>query len=58
MRIQDILGRVQETRHNDETLSYTGVRDFKDKDPEIVKMDPKSPNLKPRTTASKTNSYT
>jgi hypothetical protein len=58
MNIKQILDRgVQETQYNDESYSYTGVRDFKEEKPEILKMGPKGPNLKPRTVASKNNSY-
>jgi hypothetical protein len=59
MNIQQILGRgIQETRYKDESFSYTGVRDFKEDQPEILKMGPKLPNTKPRTKVSQNNSYT
>lgn len=59
MDIKQILGRgVQETRFKDESFSYTGVRDFKEEKPEILKMEPKAPYSRPRTNASKINSYT
>lgn len=59
MRAQDILKRgIQETVYKDETYSYTGVRDFKEEKPEILKLGPKGPNSRLRTTASKNNSYT
>lgn len=59
MNIQQILGRgVQETRFADESLSYTGLRDFEDVKPEVIKQGPKLPNQRPRTKASQNNSYT
>jgi hypothetical protein len=59
MNIQTILGRgIQETRYSDETLSYTGVRDFQEEKPEIVKLGAKGPTSRPRTKASQNNSYT
>lgn len=59
MNVHQILSRgLQETRFKDETLSYTGVRDFKDEKPEIVKLGPKGPATRPRTKASQNNSYT
>jgi hypothetical protein len=59
MRAQEILNRgIKETRFNDETMSYTGVRDFKEEKPEILKFGPKGPNSRPRPRASQNNSYT
>lgn len=59
MLVKEILGRgIQETQYKDETFSYTGTRDFKDDKPEILKLGPKGPNLRPRTIVSKNNSYT
>ena len=59
MRAQDILKRgIQETHYKDETLSYTGVRDFKEEKSEVLKLGPKGPNPRLRTKASQNNSYT
>lgn len=59
MRAQEILNRgIQETVYKDETFSYTGIRDFKEEKPEILKLGPKGPNSRPRTKASQNNSYT
>lgn len=58
MNVKQILDRgVQEVKQADESYSYAGTRDFKDVSPQIIKMEPKPSNLKPRTTASKNNSY-
>jgi hypothetical protein len=58
MRAQDIVNRgVQLTKNQDKTLSYTGLPDFKEEQPEILKMEPKAPSTRPRTVASKNNSY-
>lgn len=59
MRVQEILGRgIQETSFKDETFSYTGLRDFKEEAPEILKMNPRGPKTRPRSKASQNNSYT
>jgi len=59
MQVRDILGRgIQETQFKDESYSYTGLRDFKEKDPEIVKQGPRVPDPRPRSKASQNNSYT
>jgi hypothetical protein len=59
MYVKQILDRgIQETRYEDKTLSYTGVRDFKEEQPEILKMGSKTPNPRPRTRASLNNSIT
>lgn len=59
MYVKQILDRgIQETRYEDKTLSYTGIRDFKEEQPEILKMGPKAPSSRPRTKASQNNSYT
>ena len=59
MHISQILGRgVQETQFKDESFSYTGIRDFKEDKPEVIKQGPKPPNQRPRTKASQNNSYT
>jgi hypothetical protein len=59
MRAQEILNRgIRETTFKDETLSYTGVRDFQEKQSEVMKLGPKGPIQRPRTKASQNNSYT
>lgn len=59
MNIQQILGRgIQETRFKDESFSYTGIRDFKEDAPEILKLGSKAANPRPRTKVSQNNSYT
>jgi hypothetical protein len=58
MDIKQILGRgIQETVYKDESYSYTGVRDFKEEAPEILKLGPKGPASRPRSKASQNNSY-
>jgi hypothetical protein len=58
MDIKQILGRgIQETIYKDESYSYTGVRDFKEEAPEILKLGPKGPANRPRSKASQNNSY-
>jgi hypothetical protein len=59
MDIRQLLGRgIQETKFEDKTMSYTGLQDFKEEKPEILKMGPKAPLSRPRTRASQNNSYT
>jgi hypothetical protein len=59
MRAQEILSRGIDLRKNqDKTMSYTGLPDFKEEQPEFVKMEPKGPNSRPRSRASQNNSYT
>lgn len=59
MNVKQILDRgIQETRYKDESFSYTGVRDFKEEAPEILKLGPKGLVSRPRTKVSQNNSYT
>jgi hypothetical protein len=59
MNVKQILGRgIQETVCKDESFSYTGLRDFKEEAPEILKLGPKPGNSRPRTKVSQNNSYT
>jgi hypothetical protein len=59
MNVQQILSRgIQETVYKDETFSHTGIRDFTDQKPEILKLGPKGPVSRPRTRVSQNNSYT
>lgn len=59
MRATEILQRgIQETRFADTTYSHTGVRDFSEEKPEILRINPKGPSQKPRTKVSQNNSYT
>jgi hypothetical protein len=58
MNVKQILDRgIQETQYKDESYSYTGVRDFKEEKPEILKLGPKGPSNRPRTKSSQNNSY-
>lgn len=59
MNAQQIVDRgVQVVKNNDTSFSHTGLRDFKEASPEIIKMEPKAPTSRPRTRASQNNSYT
>jgi hypothetical protein len=59
MRAQDIVNRgVQETKSKDQTFSYSGRPDFKEENPQILKVEPRAPISRPRTKASQNNSYT
>jgi hypothetical protein len=59
MNVKQILDRgIQETQYKDESYSYTGIRDFREEKPEILKMGAKTPINRPRTKVSKNNSYT
>lgn len=59
MNVKQILGRgIQETQFKDESFSYTGLRDFKETTPEILKQEPRLPKSRPRPRASQNNSYT
>lgn len=59
MRAQEILSRgIQQIESKDKTFSHTGALDFKEEQPEILKIGPKGPYSRPRTKASQNNSYT
>jgi hypothetical protein len=59
MNVKQILDRgIQETQYKDESYSYTGLRDFREEKPEILKLGPKPGNSRPRTKVSQNNSYT
>ena len=59
MNAQIILSHgIQYVKNGDTTFSHTGVQDFKDANPEIVKTEPKVPNPRPRSKASLNNSIT
>lgn len=59
MRAAEILNRgVQTIENKDESYSYTGLRDFKEPQPEIKTYGPKPLNPRPRSKASQNNSYT
>jgi hypothetical protein len=58
MNAREIVNRgVRETVYQDQSFSYTGIRDFKEEKPEILKMGPKPANPRPRSKASQNNSY-
>jgi len=50
--------KVEDPGRNDKSLSYTGQADFTKAEPDIRTMNPRLPNMRPRSLASKNNSYT
>lgn len=59
MNAQTILSHgIQYVKNGDTTFSHTGEADFKEKNPEVIKLTSGVTNSRPRTKASQNNSYT